>query len=640
MYGLHSVKNIISNICKIRSIRLQELFFMTSEDFKTYRDTLPNQPGVYKYLNEHTDIIYIGKAKDLKKRVGSYFVNSQQHSNRIKRMIHFINKIEFVIVDTEQDAFLLENSLIKKYQPRYNVMLKDDKTYPFLCIKNEPFPRVFFTRKVFKDGSEYLGPYTSMYNAKIVLDLMKEIFPLRTCNLNLTKQNIEAGKFKVCLEYHLKNCLGPCQALQTTEDYDEEIQQIRNILKSNFGSVKNYLKKKMAEYAEQLQFEKAEEFRQKLEILSGYENKSTIVNPKLTDIDVYGYTENETEAFMNYLKIVNGTVVKTRAMEIKRVLDETREELLLRAIIEHSMEETEPATEILVPFEIDFPFENIKLTVPQLGDKKRLLDLAVKNALYMRQERVKQNMTAEEKKPSFRIMKTLKEDLKLKDLPKHIECFDNSNIQGTNPVSACVVFKEAKPSKKDYRHFNIKTVEGPDDFASMEEVITRRYKRMLDEGQELPQLIIVDGGKGQLSSAVHALQQLGLYGKIAIVGIAKKLEEIYFPGDTLPLYINKKSESLKLIQRMRDEAHRFGITHHRKRRSNTAVESELTKIKGIGEKTFEMLLQKYKSVKKLKEVSFEELSELIGVSKAKILVENFEKTSSAIPESGEITPTP
>lgn len=593
---------------------------MTSEEFKSYRDILPNQPGIYKYLSENEEIIYIGKAKDLKKRVSSYFTNNM-HSNRIKRMVHFIKKFEFVIVDTEQDAFLLENSLIKKYQPRYNVMLKDDKTYPFICIKKEPFPRVFFTRKVIKDGSEYLGPFTSVFNAKIILDLLKEIFPLRTCNLNLTKQNIEAGKFKVCLEYHLKNCLGPCQSLQTAEDYNEEIVQIRNILKSNFGSVKFYLKKKMAEYAADMQFEKAEEFRQKIEILTGYENKSTIVNPKLTDIDVYGYTENETAAFMNYLKIVNGTVVKTRAMEVKRVLDETREELLLRAIIEHSMEETEPAHEIIVPFEIDFPFEQITLTVPQLGDKKRLLELAVKNALYMRQERVKQNMTSEEKKPAFRIMKTLKEDLKLKDLPVHIECFDNSNIQGTNPVSACVVFKNAKPSKKDYRHFNIKTVEGPDDFASMHEVITRRYKRMMEEEQPLPQLIIVDGGKGQLSSAVDALKQLGIYGQIPIVGIAKRLEEIYFPEDTLPLYINKKSESLKLIQRMRDEAHRFGITHHRLRRSNSSLNSELVQIKGIGEKTFELLMNKYRSVKKLKEISLEELTEVVGKSKAKIVQE-------------------
>lgn len=597
---------------------------MTPEEFKPLRETVPNLPGIYKYINAAGEIIYIGKAKDLKKRVGSYFTNNM-HSNRIKRMIHFINTIEFVIVDTEQDALLLENSLIKKYLPRYNVMLRDDKTYPFICIKKEPFPRVFFTRKVVKDGSEYLGPYTSVYNARIVLDLLREIFPLRTCNLALTQKNIEAGKFKVCLEYHIKNCLGPCQALQTAADYDEEIQQIKNILKSNFGSVKFYLKKKMADYAEKMQFEKAEEFRQKIEILSGYENKSTIVNPKLTDIDVYGYTENEAAAFINYLKIVNGTVVKTRALELKKVLEESREELLLRAITEQSFTSEEPASEILVPFEIDFQFEKIKLTVPQVGDKKRLVDLALKNALYMKQERVKQNLTPEEKKPGFRIMKTLKDDLKLKDLPRHIECFDNSNIQGTNPVSACVVFKDAKPSKKDYRHFNIKTVEGPDDFASMHEVITRRYKRMLDEQQELPQLIIVDGGKGQLSSAVNALKELNIYGQVAIVGIAKRLEEIYFPGDSLPLYINKKSESLKLIQKMRDEAHRFGITHHRQRRSNNSLQSELLEIKGIGDKTFELLLKKYKSVKKLKEVPEEELKEAVGESKAKILLAYFQQ---------------
>lgn len=593
---------------------------MTAEEFKAHRDSLPNQPGIYKYLNEERQILYIGKAKDLKKRVSSYFTKSD-HSNRITRMIHFIRDIEFVIVDTEQDALLLENSLIKKYLPRYNVMLRDDKTYPFICIKKEPFPRVFFTRNVIKDGSEYLGPYTSVYNARIVLDLMKNIFPLRTCNLVLSDKNIREKKFKVCLEYHIKNCLGPCEGLQTQEEYNEGIQQIRNILKSNFASVKNFLTKKMNEYAGQLQFEKAEEFRQKIDLLSDYESRSTIVNPKLTDIDVYGYTESDAAAFMNYLKIVNGTVVKTRAIEVKKILDEEKEELLLRAVIEHSLGENEPASEIILPFEIEFPFENIKLTIPQAGDKKRLLDLALKNALYMREERVRQNMTPEEKKPSFRIMKTLKEDLKLTELPRHIECFDNSNMQGTNPVSACVVFKDAKPSKKDYRHFNIKTVEGPDDFASMEEVITRRYKRMLDEGQDLPQLIIVDGGKGQLSSAVHALEQLGIYGKVAVVGIAKRLEEIYFPGDSMPLYISKKSESLRLIQRMRDEAHRLGITHHRKRRSNSAVSSELRKIKGVGEKTFELLIRHFKSVKKIREASLEQLAEVIGESRAKVVME-------------------
>lgn len=595
---------------------------MNQEDFKLYRDSLPSQPGIYKYLNEEGKIIYVGKAKDLKKRVTSYFTKND-HTRRIARMVFLIHKIEFVIVNTEQDALLLENSLIKKHQPRYNVMLKDDKTYPFICIKKEPFPRVFFTRKVIRDGSEYLGPFTSVFNAKIILDLLKEIFPLRTCSLNLTQKNIAEGKFKVCLEYHLKNCLGPCQALQTEEDYDEEIQQIRNILKSRFGQVKFYLKKKMNEYAEDMQFEKAEQFRQKIEILTGYESKTTIVNPRLADTDVYGYTETDTAAFINYLKIVNGTVSKTRAFEVKKILDEPKEEILLRAISENSFEEgEEPVAEIIVPFEIDFVFEKSSLFVPQAGDKKRLLDLAVKNALYAKQEYLKQNMTQEEKKPAFRIMRTLKEDLKLTELPKHIECFDNSNIQGTNPVSACVVFKDAKPSKKDYRHFNIHTVEGPDDFASMHEVITRRYKRLLEEGQDLPQLIIVDGGKGQLSSAVDALKQLGLYGRIPIVGIAKRLEEIYYPEDSLPLYINKKSESLKLIQQMRDEAHRFGITHHRTRRSNNSLKSELTEIKGIGEKTFELLIKKYKSVKKLREVPMEELTNLIGAAKAEIVKQN------------------
>ena len=602
---------------------------MTTEEFKAYREALPSLPGIYKYMNEEGQIIYIGKAKDLKKRVFSYF-SKNDHSNRIKRMIYNIRTIEFVIVDTEQDAFLLENSLIKKYQPRYNVMLKDDKTYPFICIKNEPFPRVFFTRRIIRDGSEYLGPYTSVYTAKIVLDLMKNIFPLRTCNLSLIEKNIAAKKFKVCLEFHIKNCMGPCEAMQSKAEYDLNIQQIRNILKSNFASVKNYLKGKMHDYAANMQFELAEEFRQKIELLSNYESKSTIVNPKMTDIDVYGYTDNETAAFMSYLKIANGTVVKARAIEVKKVLDETREELLQRAISEHSIGDGEAAAEIIVPFEVEFPFENIKITIPQAGDKKKLLDLAVKNALYAREERVKQNMTPEEKKPSFRIMKTLKEDLRLTELPRHIECFDNSNIQGTNPVSACVVFKEAKPSKKDYRHFNIKTVEGPDDFASMEEVIHRRYKRMLEEGADLPNLIIVDGGKGQLSAAVKSLEGLGLYGKIPIVGIAKRLEEIYFPDDSVPLYINKKSESLKLIQQMRDEAHRFGITHHRQRRSKASLVSELININGIGEKTFELLLKKYKSMKKLKAVPYDELKEIVGESKAKLLTEAF----AGLPEKG------
>lgn len=596
---------------------------MNLEEFKQYRDILPSQPGIYKYSNEEGDVIYVGKAKDLKKRVSSYF-NKTDHSQRIRRMVFTIKKIEFQIVNTEQDALLLENSLIKQIQPKYNVMLKDDKTYPYICIKKEPFPEVFFTRRLIKDGSEYLGPYTSVYNAKIVLDLLKQIFPIRTCSLALTKKNIEAGKFKVCLEYHIKNCLGPCQGLQSETDYDESIEQIRNILKSNFGSVKFFLRKKMSEYAEAMEFEKAEEFREKIEILTRYESKSTIVNPKLTDTDVYGYTETDSAAFINYLRIVNGTIVRTHATEIKKVLDETKEELLMRAIADYTLAEDDVASEIIIPFELpEITFEDIKLTVPVIGDKKKLLDLAVKNALYMREEKVKQSLTPEEKKPAFRIMRTLKEDLRLKDIPRHIECFDNSNIQGTNPVSACVVFRDAKPSKKDYRIFNVKTVEGPNDFATMEEVIYRRYKRMLDEAEPLPQLIIVDGGKGQLSSAVMSLKKLDLYGKVPIVGIAKRLEEIYYPEDSLPLYINKKSESLRLIQHMRDEAHRFGITRHRARRSKNSITSQLTEIKGVGEKTFELLMKKYKSVKKIKEVPLDELSELIGIAKAKMVVDHF-----------------
>jgi excinuclease ABC subunit C len=543
-------------------------------------------------------------------------------------MVRHIHHIEFTIVDTEQDAFLLENSLIKKLQPRYNIMLKDDKTYPYIVIKKEHYPRIFLTRQFIKDGSEYLGPYTSVQSVKAILDLLKSIFPLRTCNLYLSEKNINDGKFKVCLEYHLKNCLGPCQALQTKEAYDENIQQIRNILRSNFGSVLYYLKGKMNSYATNLEFEKANDFKEKIEILSDYQSKSTIVNPKLNNVDVYGYTEMENFAFINYLKIANGTIIQARAVEIKKLLDESPEEIIMAAIRDISFGENVYIDEILVPFEIEWAFENITLTVPQIGDKKKLLSLATKNALYAKQEKIKQQQTQEEKNPSFRIMKTLKDDLKLKTLPRHIECFDNSNIQGTNAVSAIVVFRDAKPSKKDYRFFNVKTVEGPDDFATMEEAVYRRYKRMIEEGNPLPDLIIVDGGKGQLSSAVESLLKLEIYGKVPIVGIAKRLEEIYYPEDSLPLYINKKSESLKLIQKLRDEAHRFGITAHRNKRSKNATISELITIKGIGEKTFELLLKHFKSVKKIKYAPIAEIATLIGNSKADLLYKHFQKENA------------
>lgn len=607
---------------------------MTAEEFSEIRKTIPEEPGVYRYFNEQNEILYIGKAKDLRKRVSSYFV-SRDHSYRLKRLVDAIRRIEFTIVTSEAEAFLLENSLIKNYQPRYNILLKDDKTYPFICIKKEPFPRVFLTRRVIRDGSEYLGPFTSLVNVKSILSMLTTLFPLRTCNLNLTEKNIQAGKFKVCLEYHLKNCMGPCQALQTEAEYLENIEQIRQVLKSNFGSVVYYLRKKMNEYATNMEFERANEFKEKIDLLTNYQSKSTVVNPRLNNIDVYGYSETEEVAFINFLKIGNGTIVQTKAFEVKKVLDETREEILQRAVTENSFADNIFAEEIITPFAVELPFDKVELTVPQAGDKKKLLDLAIRNVLYAREEKVKASLTSEEKNPSFRIMRTVKEDLKLKDLPRHMECFDNSNFQGTNPVSACVVFRDAKPSKKDYRIFNVKTVEGPDDFATMEEVIYRRYKRMLDEGQELPQLIVIDGGKGQLSSAVTSLEKLGLYGKVAIIGIAKKLEEIYFPGDSLPVYINKKSESLKVIQRMRDEAHRFGITRHRARRSKGAINSQLTQIAGIGEKTMELLLRKYKSIKKLKEVPPSELEELLGPAKAKLVVEGLKAGSSSPPTTSE-----
>jgi excinuclease ABC subunit C len=596
---------------------------MTYDEFiAAYRDSLPSLPGVYRYYDEEEGILYIGKAKDLRKRVSSYFTKND-HTFRIAYMVRKIHKIEFTIVDTEQDAFLLENSLIKKYQPRYNVSLKDDKSYPYIVIKKEDYPRVFLTRQFIRDGSEYLGPYTSVGQVRIILNLLIAIFPVRTCTLHLAPKNIEAGKFKVCLQYHLKNCNGPCENLQSKEEYDESIRQIRNILKSNFGSVLYYLKGRMQVYAEAMQFERANEFKEKIDLLTAYQSKSTIVNPKLNNVDVYGYSETETHAFINYLRIGNGIIVQAKALELKRVLDETKEELLETAITEFSFSENVSIDEILVPFDVSMPFENVKATVPIIGDKKKLIDLATKNAIYSKQERIKQYQTSEEKNPSFRIMRTLKEDLKLKDIPRHIECFDNSNLQGTNAVSSIVVFKDAKPSKKDYRFFNVKTVEGPDDFATMEEAVFRRYRRMLDEGTPLPNLIVIDGGKGQLSAAMTSLKKLEIYGLVPIVGIAKRLEEIYFPEDTLPLYINKKSESLKLIQRIRDEAHRFGITAHRNKRSRTQTTSELTTIKGIGKKTFEKLIQQFKSVKKLKEATEEEIAAMIGASKAKLVVEYF-----------------
>lgn len=596
---------------------------MKAEEYiANFRDTVPHLPGVYRYFNATDEILYIGKAKDLKKRVSSYFQKNDL-SYRISSMVRKIHRIEFTIVETEQDAFLLENSLIKKYQPRYNILLKDDKTYPYIVIKNENFPRVFITRKIIKDGSTYLGPFTNVNNIYTILELLKNIFPLRTCNLALSDKNISDGKFKVCLEYHIKNCGGPCQGFQSNEDYTESIEQIKEILKSNFGSVIFYLKKKMNEFAERLEFERANEFKEKINLLTDYQSKSAIVNPKLTNVDAYGYAETQQFAFITLLKIVNGTIVQSRSIEVKKLLEETSEELLQKAIFDFSLNEEKLPEEIFLPFDIENLFNNVKLSVPQIGDKRRLIDLAMRNALYAKQEKLKQQQTSEEKNPVFRILTTLKKDLRLTELPRHIECFDNSNIQGTNPVSAIVVFKDAKPSKKDYRFFNVKTVEGPDDFATMKEAILRRYKRMLDEALPLPNLIIVDGGKGQLSSAVESLKELDIYGKVPIIGIAKRLEEIYFPEDSLPLYISKNSESLRLIQKLRDEAHRFGITAHRNKRSKEMTKTSMTQIEGIGEKTMEKLIKEFKSVKKLKEQPIEALQKIVGKAKAKLVVESF-----------------
>lgn len=581
----------------------------------TYRDKIPSLPGVYQYYDHKDELLYIGKAKDLKKRVSSYFVSADL-SHRITMMVKRIQRIEFTIVETEQDAFLLENNLIKEYKPRYNIMLRDDKTYPYIVIKNERFPRVFLTRKVIKDGSEYLGPYTSVNDVRNILSMLISIFPLRNCNLNLSEKAISEGKYKVCLEYHIKNCMGPCQAFQTESDYKNSIEQIRNILKSNFPKVLNYLKSKMNNFAYNFEFEKAQEFKEKIELLTNYQSRSTIVNPLLSNLDVFGYSDTEDYAFVSFIKILNGSIIQSRSIEIKKVLGESSEEILQRAIINFSIPEISETQEILLPFMVELPFNKVKITVPLIGDKKKLVYFAFKNAFYTKQNKLKLLTSAEDKNPSFRIMRTLKEDLKLKDLPVHIECFDNSNLQGTNAVSSIVVFREAKPSKKDYRFFNVKTVDGPDDFATMEEAVYRRYRRMLDEGHPLPNLIIIDGGKGQLSSAVKSLEQLGIYGKVAIVGIAKRLEEIYFPEDNLPLYINKKSESLKLIQKMRDEAHRFGITAHRNKRSKNFTKSEIDQIQGIGGKSFELLIKHFKSVKKIKEATLEDLEAIIGKGRA------------------------
>lgn len=572
-------------------------------------------PGVYQYFDKNGKILYVGKAKDLKKRVSSYFTKTHENG-KTRVLVKKIAEIKHIVVQTEADALLLENNLIKKHQPRYNVLLKDDKSYPWICIKNESFPRVFLTRNVIKDGSEYFGPYTSVKIAKALLSLIKELYTIRTCNYHLSKSNIEEEKFKVCLEYHIKNCLGPCEGLQTEDNYLVDIKEVRNIIKGNFKSAIKQFEKVMRDFAQRAEFEEAQKIKEKLELLQNYQAKSTIVNPSINNVDVFSIVSDESFAYINFLKISHGAIIQSHTLEIKKKLDESDEELLALAIIEIRQLFKSQTKEIYTPFDLDFG-DLIKVTVPKVGDKKRIVEFSERNAKYFRQEQFKQIQIVDPDRHTTRIMQQMQKDLRLKKEPRHIECFDNSNIQGTHPVAACVVFKDGKPSKKDYRHFNIKTVEGPDDFASMEEVVHRRYKRLLDEGSDLPQLIIIDGGKGQLSAAVKSLEILGLKGKIAILGIAKRLEEIYFPNDSVPLYLDKKSETLKIIQRLRNEAHRFGIAHHRNKRSKSAIQNELDGIEGIGEKTTLKLLQKFKSIKRIKEAKLEEIVELIGEDKGK-----------------------
>lgn len=580
--------------------------------------TLPSEPGVYRYYDKNDQLLYVGKAKHLKKRVLSYF-NKNQNGYRTRIMVSKIHRLETTVVNSEYDALLLENNLIKAHQPFYNVMLKDDKSYPWICIKNEDFPRIFLTRTKIKDGSEYYGPYAKVRPARILLDTIKSLYKIRTCNLNLAPEKIAEGKYRVCLEYHIKNCNGPCEALESKEDYDEKVEAIRGIIKGDFRFAKRYLEDRMYRFASNLEFEKAQMIKQNIESLDDYQAKHTVVNPTIDDVDVFGITSDETAAYVNYFKIRNGSIVQSFTTEIKKVLEETDEDILEEALVEIRQKFDSTSKEILIPFHLGIEIPNVKLIVPKVGDKKRIVELSEKNAKEYRLEKLKQVQIIDPERHTNRLMSEMQRILRMPVEPRHIEGFDNSNIQGTNPVSACVVFKDGKPSKADYRIFHPKTVEGPNDFATMEEVIYRRYRRLIDEGEPLPQLILIDGGKGQLSSAVKSLKLLGLYGKITIIGIAKRLEEIYFPEDSIPLYIDKKAETLKILQRVRDEAHRFGVKHHRTRRKNSTIKSELEQIPGIGEKTIELLLSKLKSVKRVKESDLATLEEILGKSKAKIV---------------------
>ncbi len=597
---------------------------MHTPHLKTIIASLPDSPGIYKYFDKDGTLIYIGKAKSLKKRVSSYF-NKNQHENRKTAiMVSRIVDLQFTLVETEIDALLLENSLIKKFLPKYNINLRDDKTYPFICIKNERFPRIFSTRLHIKDGSEYFGPYASSNMMYTILDFIKSIYPLRNCNFQLSEKNISAHKFKTCLEYDIGNCKAPCVGLVSEDEYHQNIKHIKSILRGNIGEVKTVLKNYMQLAANDLKFEEAARYKRKLDSLENYQSKSTIVSGIMNDVDIFSIVSDERFAFINYLKVSNGIIIQTQTFEVKKKMEELDAELLSLAIAEVRDEYHSNSKEIIVPFELDWSDERITITVPKLGDRKKLLDLSLKNALYYKKDKLAKYEAVNPELKVDRVLTQMKNDLRLTELPHHIECFDNSNLNGTNPVSACVVFKDAKPSKKDYRIFNVQTVVGPNDFATMEEVVFRRYKRLLDENEPLPNLIIIDGGKGQLSSAIASLRKLNLYGKIPVIGIAKRLEELYYPNDEFPLYIDKKSETLKIIQQLRDEAHRFGITNHRNRRSKNTFVTELENIKGIGPGTAKMLLKELKSVKKIQEANMDLLSDIIGAAKAKLVKDYFD----------------
>jgi len=589
-------------------------------NIKTILQTIPSKPGCYQFLDENGKVIYVGKAINLKKRVSSYFTKNHNHP-KTRILVRKIKDIKYIVVNNEEDTFLLENNLIKELQPRYNVMLKDDKTYPSIVIKGEDFPRIFKTRAIIKDGSKYFGPYTSVTSVNALLDIFRKVYKIRSCRLNLTRENIEKKKFNVCLEYHIKRCEGPCEGLQSLEDYNKNVEEITEILKGNIAIIEKQIAEKMNAYASNMEFEKAQVQKEKLEKIQHFRERSTVISNFDYNIDVYSYEDDENSAYINYLHMVNGSVNQAYTFEYKKRLDESPEELLGMGIIEMRQRYGSHSKEIIVPFIPDINLSNIEFTIPQRGDKRKLLELSEKNVKQYKIDKLKKTEKLNPEQRVTRILKTVQTDLHLKELPWHIECFDNSNMQGTNPVASCVVFKKAKPSKKDYRHFNIKTVVGPDDFASMEEVVHRRYSRMLNDQENMPQLIVIDGGKGQLHAAVKSLQKIGLYGKIAIIGIAKRLEEIYFPDDSIPLYLDKNSETLKLIQQLRDEAHRFGITFHRQKRSKGQIKSELDEIKGIGTETKKKLLTHFKSIKRIKKASFEEITEVVGKSKANIIRE-------------------